>query len=53
MYFFGILLSNIVLVLFERMKPVKDFSKKEIKVTSIKISEKYKSCPFVNEWQIP
>ncbi|HPS71460.1 MAG TPA: peptidylprolyl isomerase [Bacteroidales bacterium] len=25
----------------------------KVKVTSIKISEKYKSCPFVTEWQIP
>ncbi|MBP1673676.1 MAG: peptidylprolyl isomerase [Bacteroidetes bacterium] len=25
----------------------------KVKVTNIKISEKYKGCPFVNEWQIP
>ncbi len=25
----------------------------KVKVTSIKISEKYKTCPFVIEWQIP
>lgn len=25
----------------------------KVKVTSIKISEKYKTCPFIMEWQIP
>ena len=27
--------------------------KNKVKVTSIKISENYKNCPFVEEWQIP
>ena len=25
----------------------------KVKVTNLKISEKYKNCPFVMEWQIP
>ncbi|MDR3047396.1 MAG: peptidylprolyl isomerase [Bacteroidales bacterium] len=25
----------------------------KVKVTSIKINDKYRECPFVNEWQIP
>lgn len=27
--------------------------KNKVKVTSIKVSEEYKNCPFVTEWQIP
>jgi peptidyl-prolyl cis-trans isomerase SurA len=25
----------------------------KVKMTNIKISDKYKGCPFVTEWQIP
>jgi peptidyl-prolyl cis-trans isomerase SurA len=37
----------------KKQKAIEKWIINKVKVTSIKISEKYKSCPFVTEWQIP
>jgi peptidyl-prolyl cis-trans isomerase SurA len=37
----------------KKMEVLNKWVKNKVKVTSIKISGNYKSCPFVKEWQIP
>jgi len=37
----------------KKMELLNKWIKNKVKVTSIKISENYKHCPFVEEWQIP
>ena len=37
----------------KKMEVLNKWIKNKIKVTNIKISENYKKCPFIEEWQIP
>lgn len=37
----------------KKMKAINKWIQNKVKVTSIKINENYKNCPFIEEWQIP
>ena len=37
----------------KKMEVLNKWIKNKIKVTNIKISESYRNCPFIEEWQIP
>ncbi|MDL2296766.1 peptidylprolyl isomerase [Bacteroidales bacterium OttesenSCG-928-B11] len=37
----------------KKMKAIHKWIRNKVKVTSIKINDNYRTCPFIDEWQIP